>query len=36
MLREAIKNITDEDLQRAEDILVCYEESLERDSEVKS
>jgi DNA-binding GntR family transcriptional regulator len=36
MLREAIPNITDEDLQRAEDILVRYEKSLEHDSEVKS
>src|SRR5437588_9153689 len=36
MLREAIPNITGEDLQRAEDILVRYEELLEHDSEVKS
>jgi len=36
MLREAIPNLTDEDLRRAEDILVRYEESLEHDSEVKS
>ncbi len=36
MLQEAIPNLTDEDFQRAEDILVRYEESLEHDSEVKS
>lgn len=36
MLREAIPNITDDDLRRAEEILVQYEQSLERDSEVKS
>jgi DNA-binding GntR family transcriptional regulator len=36
MLREAIPNITDEDLRRAEDILALYEESLEHDSQVKS
>jgi DNA-binding GntR family transcriptional regulator len=36
MLRQAIPNITDEDLRRAEEILVRYEESLEHDSEVKS
>ena len=36
MLRQAIPNITDQDLQRAEDILVQYEQSLEQDSEVKS
>src|SRR4029077_9681829 len=36
ILRQAIPNITDEDLQRAEDILVRYEQSLERDSEMKS
>lgn len=36
MLRKAIPNITDADLQRAEDILVQYEESLEHDSEMKS
>jgi DNA-binding GntR family transcriptional regulator len=36
MLRHAIPNLTDEDLRRAEDILVHYEQSLERDSEVKS
>jgi DNA-binding GntR family transcriptional regulator len=36
MLRQAIPNITDEDLRRAEDILIRYEQSLEHDSEVKS
>jgi len=36
MLREAIPNITDDDLHRAEEILVQYEQSLEHDSEVKS
>lgn len=36
MLRQAIPNLTDEDLRRAEDILVHYEQSLEHDSEVKS
>jgi len=36
MLRQAIPHITDEDLQKAEDILVRYEKSLEHDSEVKS
>ncbi len=36
MLRLAIPHITDEDLQKAEDILVRYEKSLEHDSEVKS
>jgi DNA-binding GntR family transcriptional regulator len=36
MLREAIPNITDDDLRRAEEILVQYEQSLEYDSEVKS
>jgi DNA-binding GntR family transcriptional regulator len=36
ILRQAIPNITDEDLQRVEDILVHYEQSLEHNSEVKS
>jgi DNA-binding GntR family transcriptional regulator len=36
ILRQAIPNITDEDLQRAEDILVHYEQSLEHSAEVKS
>jgi DNA-binding GntR family transcriptional regulator len=36
MLRYAIPNMTEEDFQRAEDILVHYQESLEKDSEVKS
>lgn len=36
MVRQAIPNITDEDLKRAEEILARYEESLEDDSEVKS
>ena len=36
ILRQAIPNMTDEDLQRAEDILVHYEQSLEHSSEVKS
>ena len=36
ILRQAIPNITDEDLQRAEDILVHYEQSLEHNAEVKS
>jgi DNA-binding GntR family transcriptional regulator len=36
MVRQSIPNITDEDLQRAEEILVRYEQSLEHDSEVKS
>ncbi len=36
MLRQAIPNITDEDLRRAEEILLHYEQSLEHDSEVKS
>jgi len=36
ILRQAIPNITDEDLQRAENILVHYEQSLEHSAEVKS
>lgn len=36
MLRCAIPNMKEEDFQRAEDILKLYEESLEKDSEVKS
>ena len=36
MLRCAIPNITEEDFQRAEDILRRYEDSLEKDSEMKS
>jgi DNA-binding GntR family transcriptional regulator len=36
MLRCAIVNMKEEDLQRAEDILRQYEQSLEKDSEVKS
>src|SRR6266699_3497031 len=36
MLRYAIANMKEEDLQRAEDILRRYEQSLENDSEVKS
>jgi len=36
MLRCAIPNMKIEDFQRAEDILKLYEESLEKDSEVKS
>jgi DNA-binding GntR family transcriptional regulator len=36
MLRCAIPNMKQEDFQRAEDILAHYEESLEKDSEVKS
>jgi DNA-binding GntR family transcriptional regulator len=36
MLRHAIPNMKPEDFQIAEDILVQYEESLEKDSEVKS
>ena len=36
MLRHAIPNIKQEDFQRAEDILVQYEQSLKKDSEVKS
>lgn len=36
ILRQAIPNITDEDLQRVEAILVQYEQSLEHNSEVKS
>ena len=36
MLRQAIPNITDDDLRRAEEILVRFEQSLEDDSEVKS
>jgi DNA-binding GntR family transcriptional regulator len=36
MLRHAIPNMKEEDFQRAEDILVHYEKSLEKDSEVKS
>jgi DNA-binding GntR family transcriptional regulator len=36
MLRHAIPNMKQEDFQSAEDILVHYEESLEKDSEVKS
>src|SRR6266568_933182 len=36
MLRCAIPNMQAEDFQRAEDILKLYEESLEKDSEVKS
>jgi DNA-binding GntR family transcriptional regulator len=36
MLRHAIPNMKPEDFQSAEDILVQYEESLEKDSEVKS
>lgn len=36
MLRCAIPNTKEEDFQRAEDILKLYEESLEKDSEVKS
>jgi len=36
MLRLAIPHITDEDLQKVEDILVRYEKSLEHESEVKS
>src|SRR6267143_5879653 len=36
MLQEAIPNITDDDLRRAEEILVRYEQSLEQESEVKS
>jgi DNA-binding GntR family transcriptional regulator len=36
ILRQAIPNITEQDLQRAEDILVHYEQSLEHDSEMKS
>src|SRR3984893_13245446 len=36
MLRHAIPNMQEEDFQQAEDILVQYEQSLEKDSEVKS
>ena len=36
MLRQAIPNFTDEDLRRAEEILLQYEKSLEHESEVKS
>jgi DNA-binding GntR family transcriptional regulator len=36
MLRHAIPNMKENDFQRAEDILVQYEQSLEKDSEVKS
>jgi DNA-binding GntR family transcriptional regulator len=36
MLRCAIPNMKEDDFQRAEDILVQYEQSLEKDSEVKS
>jgi DNA-binding GntR family transcriptional regulator len=36
MLRCAIPNMTAEDFKRAEDVLTHFEESLERDSEVKS
>ena len=36
MLRHAIPNMKQEDFQRAEDILVHYEQSLEKHSEVKS
>jgi DNA-binding GntR family transcriptional regulator len=36
MLRHAIPNMNKEDFQSAEDILVQYEQSLEKDSEVKS
>jgi len=36
MLRCAIPNMREEDFQRAEDILSKYEESLEKDSEMKS
>src|ERR1700741_2084199 len=36
MLREAIPNTKEEDFQKAENILVQYEQSLEKDSEVKS
>ena len=36
MLAQAIPNISDQDLRKAEDILARYERSLEDDSEVKS
>lgn len=36
MLRQAIPNTKEEDFREAENILVQYEESLEKDSEVKS
>src|SRR5438270_2026239 len=36
MLRCAIPNMKEDDFQRADDILKLYEESLEKDSEVKS
>ena len=36
MLRQAIPNITEDDLHRAEEILVRYELALEHGSEVKS
>jgi DNA-binding GntR family transcriptional regulator len=36
ILRQAIPNVTDEDLRGIEDILVYYEQSLEHNSEVKS
>jgi DNA-binding GntR family transcriptional regulator len=36
MLRHAIPNMREEDFQSAENILVQYEQSLEKDSEVKS
>src|SRR5215472_4217517 len=36
MLRCALPNMQEDDFQRAEDILKLYEESLEKDSEVKS
>jgi DNA-binding GntR family transcriptional regulator len=36
MLRRAIPNTKEEDFQRAEDILVQYEQSLRKDSEMKS
>jgi DNA-binding GntR family transcriptional regulator len=36
MLRQAIPNTLEEDFQSAEDILVQYEQSLEKDSEMKS
>ena len=36
ILRQAIPNITEQDLQRAEGILLHYEQSLEHDSEMKS
>src|SRR5262249_17568796 len=36
ILRQAIPNITEQDFQRAEEILIHYEQSLERDSEVRS